>query len=83
MNALSIISKNGIDQPSAASNTSPKVFILNGDGVLTTGQLFYTADGKVMKGFGADDKDGLSLLKHYIEFRFVTCNKNGPAISKN
>jgi 3-deoxy-D-manno-octulosonate 8-phosphate phosphatase (KDO 8-P phosphatase) len=64
------------------SNLIPKVFILDVDGVMTTGQFFYTSDGKVMKVFGADDNDGLSLLKKQIEVRFVTGDKKGFPISK-
>ena len=60
----------------------PLVFILDVDGVMTTGQFFYTADGKAMKVFGADDNDGLSLLKNHIEIRFVTGDKKGFPISK-
>jgi len=41
----------------------PKVFILDVDGVMTTVHFLYSADGKVMKIFGADDNDGLSLLR--------------------
>lgn len=61
---------------------TPKVFVLDVDGVLTTGQFFYTADGKVMKVFGPDDNDGLSLLKPYIEILFVTGDKKGLKISQ-
>lgn len=60
----------------------PRVFLLDVDGVMTTGQFLYTADGKTMKVFGADDNDGLSLLKNYIEIRFVTGDKKGYPISK-
>lgn len=60
----------------------PKIFILDVDGVLTTGQFLYTAEGKVMKIFGADDNDGLSLLKAHLEIRFVTGDKKGFPISK-
>jgi 3-deoxy-D-manno-octulosonate 8-phosphate phosphatase (KDO 8-P phosphatase) len=35
-----------------------------------------------MKVFGADDSDGLSLLKDHIEIRFVTGDKKGFPISK-
>ena len=41
----------------------PKVFILDVDGVMTTGQILYSENGKTMKVFGPDDHDGLSLLK--------------------
>lgn len=60
----------------------PIVFILDVDGVMTTGQFYYTANGKEMKVFGPDDNDGLSLLKKYIEIRFVTGDKKGFPISK-
>ena len=58
------------------------MFILDVDGVMTTGQFLYSADGKAMKVFGADDNDGLSLLKSHIEIRFVTGDKKGFPISK-
>lgn len=61
---------------------TPKVFILDVDGVLTTGQFFYTAEGKVMKVFGPDDNDALSLLSPYLEIRFVTGDRKGFNISK-
>lgn len=61
---------------------TPKVFILDVDGVLTTGQFFYTSEGKTMKVFGPDDNDGLSLLKEFIDIRFVTGDKKGFQISK-
>lgn len=63
-------------------NIKPKVFILDVDGVLSTGQFFYTEEGKLMKVFGADDNDGLSLLSGDIEVRFVTGDRKGFAISK-
>jgi 3-deoxy-D-manno-octulosonate 8-phosphate phosphatase (KDO 8-P phosphatase) len=60
----------------------PTVFILDVDGVMTSGQFFYTVDGKVMKVFGPDDNDGLSLLKKNIQIIFVTGDKKGFEISK-
>jgi 3-deoxy-D-manno-octulosonate 8-phosphate phosphatase (KDO 8-P phosphatase) len=60
----------------------PKYFILDVDGVMTTGHFLYTADGKVMKIFGPDDNDGLSLLKTNLEIRFITGDKKGFPISK-
>ncbi len=59
----------------------PKVFIMDVDGVLTDGTFYYSADGKVMKKFGADDNDALSLLKPYMEIRFVTGDRRGFPIS--
>lgn len=60
----------------------PKAFILDVDGVLTDGGFYYTTEGKVMKKFGADDNDALSLLRPYIEITFVTGDKRGFPISE-
>ena len=57
-------------------------FILDVDGVLSTGHFFYASSGKIMKMFGPDDNDGLSLLRSSIEIRFVTGDKKGFEISK-
>jgi len=59
----------------------PKVFIMDVDGVLTDGTFYYSTEGKVMKKFGADDNDAISLLKPYIEIIFVTGDKRGFPIS--
>ena len=59
-----------------------KIFILDVDGVMTTGQFFYTKTGKTMKVFGPDDNDGLGLLKPYTEIRFVTGDRKGFSISQ-
>lgn len=64
------------------SYVKPTAFILDVDGVMTTGQFFYTARGKVVKIFGPDDHDGLSLLKPYLNIRFVTGDKKGFLITK-
>ena len=64
------------------NTTKPCVFLLDVDGVMTTGQFFYTSDGKAMKVFGADDNDGLSLLKNNIDIRFITGDTKGFPISK-
>ena len=62
-------------------NSKPKCFILDVDGVMTTGHFLYTSEGKEMKIFGPDDSDGLSLLKNDLEIRFVSGDKKGFAIS--
>ena len=61
---------------------NPKVFIIDVDGVLTDGGFYYSADGKVLKKFGADDNDALSLLKPYLEIIFITGDKRGYPISE-
>jgi 3-deoxy-D-manno-octulosonate 8-phosphate phosphatase (KDO 8-P phosphatase) len=58
-----------------------KVFILDVDGVMTTGHFLYTEAGKQMKIFGPDDNDGLGLLKPHIDIRFVTGDRKGFPIS--
>jgi 3-deoxy-D-manno-octulosonate 8-phosphate phosphatase (KDO 8-P phosphatase) len=60
---------------------NPKCFILDVDGVMTTGHFLYTSEGKTMKIFGPDDNDGLSLIKNDLEIRFVTGDKKGFPIS--
>ncbi len=55
----------------------PKVFLLDVDGVLTDGCFYYTSAGKIMKRFGPDDHDGLSLLRPYLEICFITGDKKG------
>ena len=69
------------DDKSTQIKSKPSIFILDVDGVMTTGQFIYTADGKAMKIFGPDDNDGLSLLKPNIDIRFVTGDKKGFSIS--
>ena len=65
-----------------AAGSIPACFILDVDGVMTTGHFLYSAEGKVMKIFGPDDNDGLSLLKAHIEIRFITGDKKGLAITR-
>ena len=60
----------------------PELFVIDVDGVMTTGHFIYSDKGKVYKIFGPDDSDGLSLLKKYIKVRFVTGDKRGFEISK-
>ena len=50
----------------------PEVFVLDVDGVLTSGAFFYTEDGKKFKSFGPDDNDALSLLNKYITEEYST-----------
>ena len=59
----------------------PKTFVLDVDGVLTTGHFLYTVEGKTLKVFGPDDNDGLSLVKSFIGIHFVTGDRKGFDIS--
>ncbi|MBD3282591.1 MAG: HAD hydrolase family protein [Candidatus Portnoybacteria bacterium] len=59
-----------------------KNFILDVDGVLTTGQFCYSEKGKVLKTFGPDDSDALSLLKDKIYIHIISGDKRGFKITK-
>ncbi len=60
----------------------PEIFILDVDGVMTTGDFFYSEKGKIIKVFGPDDNDALSLLRDKLEIRFVTGDRKGFPISE-
>ena len=59
-----------------------KVFLLDVDGVMTTGHFLYSEAGKVMKIFGPDDNDALCLLSEFLEIRFVSGDRKGFSISE-
>lgn len=61
---------------------APEVFVLDVDGVMTTGQFFYDDQGKAYKVFGPDDSDGLSLLRRFVPIRFITGDGRGFPISE-
>lgn len=58
-----------------------KVFVLDVDGTLTDGRMYYTKEGKVMKSFGCDDFDSLKSLSKQVEIVFITADKKGFEIS--
>lgn len=58
------------------------VFLLDVDGVVTTGHFLYSQDGKTYKVFGPHDNDGLKLLKDKITINFITADKRGYPITK-
>ena len=60
----------------------PKIFVLDVDGVMTTGHFLYSIEGKAYKIFGPDDNDGLSLLKKFVEIHFITGDRKGFDISR-
>ena len=60
----------------------PKTFVLDVDGVLTTGQFLYSESGKVYKVFGPHDSDGLKMLRNKLAILFITADYRGFAISK-
>ena len=58
------------------------IFILDVDGVMTTGQFLYSPDGKCYKIFGPHDSDGLKIIKDKIDIKFITADTRGYNISK-
>lgn len=60
----------------------PRYFILDADGVFTDGTFYYTTEGKIMKKFGPDDNDALSLLKDKLHIHVVSGDKRGFEITK-
>lgn len=60
----------------------PKTFLLDVDGVLTTGHFLYSIEGKVYKIFGPDDHDALLLLKPFVEIRFISGDRKGFDITR-
>lgn len=57
-------------------------FVCDVDGVMTTGQIYYSSAGKVMKIFGPHDSDGLKIIKKFLKIIFITADKRGFKISK-
>ena len=58
-----------------------KNLVIDVDGVMTDGKFYYSVDGKILKAFGADDHDALSILKKY-KYYFYNWDKKGFKISK-
>ena len=57
-------------------------FILDVDGVMTDGGFYYSSRGKMLKRFGPEDADALSLVSKLVEIRFVSADKRGFSITK-
>ena len=57
-------------------------FILDVDGVLSTGQYLYSNDGKIYKIFGPHDHDGLKMISDKIDISFITADERGYTISE-
>lgn len=60
----------------------PKVLILDVDGVLTDGALYYSESGKVLKRFGPDDHDAIRLLAGRLPVHVISGDKRGFAITR-
>lgn len=60
----------------------PKYFVLDVDGVFTDGTYYYTTEGKIMKKFGPEDHDGLTLLNDRLQIHTISGDKRGFPITK-
>ena len=60
-----------------------KRFIMDVDGVLNDGMLYWGVDGKPFKAFGNYDHDGLKLLRDHLDIEFVSADENGWPITYN
>jgi 3-deoxy-D-manno-octulosonate 8-phosphate phosphatase (KDO 8-P phosphatase) len=60
----------------------PKIFVLDVDGVMTTGQFLYDSEGKSHKIFGPHDADGLKMLRGLVDIKFITADKRGLPITR-
>ena len=62
--------------------TTPEIFIVDLDGVLTDGKFYYDSSGKRLKAFGVDDSEALHALSKHLEIRVITADKRGFEIAK-
>ena len=60
-----------------------KRFIMDVDGVLNDGMLYWYAGGKPFKAFGNYDHDGLKLLRKHLEIEFVSADEVGWPITES
>lgn len=61
---------------------TPKNLILDSDGVFTNGKFYYTTEGKIMKQYGPDDADAISLLRDKMYIHVISGDKRGFAITQ-
>ena len=63
------------------SEFKPDLFLLDVDGVLTDGKIYYGENGKQFKVFGADDHEALIEVGKFLEVRVVTADFRGYKIT--
>ena len=68
--------------PIVKPDTALETFIVDVDGVLTTGHFVYSSEGKQYKIFGPDDADALNILKNYMSILCISADHRGFPISK-
>jgi 3-deoxy-D-manno-octulosonate 8-phosphate phosphatase (KDO 8-P phosphatase) len=57
-------------------------FVLDVDGVLTSGKFFYSNKGKVLKEFGPHDAFSLKKIEKFCNITFISADKKGFKITK-
>ena len=57
-------------------------FVLDVDGVLTSGKFLYSSEGKLFKEFGPHDAYSLKQLNKLIHIEFISADKRGFSISE-
>ena len=72
------MTKSGEDR----GTTRPELFVLDVDGVMTTGQFLYSEHGKAYKVFGPHDSDGLKMVRDRLRVLFLTADERGYGISE-
>jgi len=60
-----------------------KRFILDVDGVLNDGMLYWGRDGKPFKAFGNYDHDGLKMLRQHLDIQFISADQQGWPITES
>ena len=59
-----------------------KNLLIDVDGVMTDGKMYYTEEGKMMKVFGPDDHEALKMVKENLIIHFLSADERGFKISK-
>jgi 3-deoxy-D-manno-octulosonate 8-phosphate phosphatase (KDO 8-P phosphatase) len=67
---------------SSETSITPTTFVLDVDGVMTSGQFIYSSEGKQFKIFGPHDSDGLKMISQFVKIQFITADKRGYDITK-
>lgn len=57
-------------------------YVLDVDGVLTSGKFLYSHKGKVLKEFGPHDAFSLKKIEKFCNIAFISADKRGFKISK-
>jgi 3-deoxy-D-manno-octulosonate 8-phosphate phosphatase (KDO 8-P phosphatase) len=72
----------GVEETMKGHLIKPNFFVLDVDGVFNDGKFYYTTEGKVMKQYGPEDNDALSLLKDKLVIQAISGDKRGFSITK-